>query len=334
MAAYRYTPDPGDEPPLARFRPRFRIRARPGVDGAAGDPAPGSIIPSSSIAGTALMSVVAIMSFLACLTVGAVTLIRDAANDWQGEIGREVTIQVRPIDGVDLSDAIARAVELAEAAPGVASADPLPEEENQALLEPWLGADLDIGELPIPRLIVVTLSDPAATDLPALGTRLRDEVRGASLDDHRMWTERLRTMAGATVVIGFAVLVLVFAATVLSVVFATRGAMSGNKDIVSVLHFVGAEDGFIAGEFQRHFLVLGLKGGLAGAAAASLVFAILSLALPGSSSPEGAQVSALFGSFSIGPLGYFGALGVAFVIAILTAVTSRLVVHRYLAAVE
>jgi cell division transport system permease protein len=332
MAAYRYTPEP--EEPVERLRPRFRLRSRVAPGAEPGDPAPGSIIPSNSIAGTALMSVVAIMSFLACLTVGAVTLIRDAAADWQGEVGREVTIQIRPIEGVDLADAIARAIEIAEAAPGVASADPLPESENAKLLEPWLGADLDIGELPIPRLIVVSLSDPAAADLAALGARLRDEVRGASLDDHRAWADRLRTAAGATVLIGFSVLVLVFAATVLSVVFATRGAMAGNRDIVSVLHFVGAENGFIAGEFQRHFLVLGLKGGLAGAAAACAVFAILSLALPGPSSPEGAQLSALFGSFSIGPVGYFGALGVAFVIAILTAVTSRLVVHRYLAAVE
>ena len=72
-------------------------------------------------------------------------------------------------------------------------------------------------------------------------------------------------MANVTVVIGASILALVFVATVLSVVFATRGAMASNRDVVSVLHFVGAEDGYIAREFQRHFLMLGLKGGLVGA---------------------------------------------------------------------
>ena len=84
-------------------------------------------------------------------------------------------------------------------------------------------------------------------------------------------------MANATVVVGLAILALVFVATVLSVVFATRGAMASNRDVVSVLHFVGAEDGFIAREFQRHFLLLGLRGGLAGAAAAAILFALLEL---------------------------------------------------------
>ena len=82
-------------------------------------------------------------------------------------------------------------------------------------------------------------------------------------------------MANATVFAGLAILVLVFVATVLSVVFATRGAMASNAVVVSVLHICGAEDGFIAREFQRHFLLLGLRGGLFGAAVAALVFAVL-----------------------------------------------------------
>ena len=84
---------------------------------------------------------------------------------------------------------------------------------------------------------------------------------GATLDDHRGWIDRMRAMAGAAVAIGIGVLLLMFAATVLSVTFATRGAMATNKNVIEVLHFVGAKNGFIAGNFQRHFLLLGLQGG-------------------------------------------------------------------------
>lgn len=293
---------------------------------------PSHLVPENTITGNALTVVIAIMSFLACLTLGAVTLVRDASRDWQVDLLREVTIQVRPIEGLDTSTEAARAAAIARNFRGIASVTVLDDDENTRLLEPWLGRELDMDELPIPRLIVIRLSDPGTVDLNALSDQLKAEIRGASLDDHRLWTERLQTMANVTVIIGVSVLSLVFVATILSVVFATRGAMASNRDVVSVLHFVGAEDGFIAREFQRHFLLLGLKGGISGALAAAVVFAILSFIIaPSMASPETDQVAALFGRFAVGPVGYFGALGIAFLVAVMTAVTSRLTVYRYLA---
>src|SRR5690606_37517119 len=110
-------------------------------------------------------------------------------------------------------------------------------------------------------------------------SRLAAEVPGATLDDHRAWTSRIQTMASVTILVGIGILGLVFLATVLSVVFATRGAMAGNRDVVSVLHFVGAADAYIAREFQRHFLMLGLRGGLIGAGVAALMFLMLGFVL-------------------------------------------------------
>jgi cell division transport system permease protein len=296
---------------------------------------PSQLIPENTVAGNALTIVVAIMCFLACLTLGGVTLVRDASREWRSDVLREVTIQVRPIEGVDVDAEAAKAATVARLAPGVASAEVLSADESGALLEPWLGAGLDLAELPIPRLVVVRLSDPSLVDLAALARRLEAQVRGASLDDHRTWTSRIQTMTNVTVLIGVSILTLVFVATVLSVVFATRGAMAGNRDVVSVLHFVGAEDGYIAREFQRHFLLLGLRGGLAGAAAAAFLFLVLGFVLgPSVDAGSGEQVSALFGRFTVGPVGYFGALGIAFLIAVMTAVTSRLTVYRYLAETE
>jgi cell division transport system permease protein len=295
---------------------------------------PGPIVPPSSIAGNAMMIVVAIMSFLACITVGAVTLVLDAAHNWQSDIASEVTIQIVPRGDVDVDAAVEAAIAIARATPGVAAVTALDDAENAALLEPWLGLGIDVAELPIPRLIVVSIADPDEIDLDRLAAELA-AVEGASLDDNRRWTDRLQSMANVSVIIGFAVLALVFTATVLSVVFATRGAMVGNQQIVSVLHFIGAEDGFVAGEFQRHFLLLGLKGGLAGAAVAAVLFTLITIGMMALRNlPEGAQVTALFGSFTVGPTAYFGALGVAFAIAMLTAITSRLTVFRYLGQVE
>ncbi len=295
---------------------------------------PNQLVPENTVSGNALTIVIAIMSFLACLTLGAVTLVHDASRDWQLDVQREITIQVRPIDGVDTAAEAARAADIARRTPGVIGADVLEDAENARLLEPWLGNGLDLADLPIPRLIVVRLADANAVDLDDLAASLGD-VRGASVDDHRVWAGRLQSMANATVFSGVAILGLVFVATVLSVVFATRGAMASNANVVSVLHLVGAEDGFIAREFQRHFLLLGLRGGLIGAAAAAFLFALLGFVLiPSMAGSEGERVSALFGRFAVGPIGYFGALGIAFLVAVMTALTSRLTVYRYLADSE
>jgi cell division transport system permease protein len=317
---------------IADFMPR-RSKGEP-LD-PADAPQASAIVPEQTVAGQALIIVVGIMSFLACITVGAVVLVSDAARDWQADIARELTIQVRPIENVDVTKEAQKAATIASGAAGVRSARVLSDEEDAKLLEPWLGTGVDVGELPLPRLVVVEIGDPEAVDVAALSEQLKNEVRGASLDDHRAWTDRLNTMAGATVAIGLIILGMVFLATALCVVFATRGAMAGNRDTVSVLHLVGAEDRFIVGEFQRHFLLLGLRGGLIGAGAAGILFLLMSII--GSqtfSAAEAEQVSMLFGSFAIGPTGYFGALGVAFLIAIMTAVTSRITVFRYLERVE
>jgi cell division transport system permease protein len=295
---------------------------------------PNQIVPDNTVAGNALTIVIAIMSFLACLTLGAVTLVRDASREWQLDIQRELTIQVKPIDGVDVAAETVKAADVARATRGVASAEILDQAANARLLEPWLGSGLDLSDLPIPRLVVVRLGDPGAVDLGDLDRRLTATVRGAALDDHRAWVTRLQSLANTTVIGGVAILALVAVATTLSVVFATRGAMATNNTVVSVLHLVGAEDGFIAREFQRHFLLLGLRGGLFGAASAAVIFALVGLIVIPLLTDSGDQVSAVFGRFAVGPIGYFGALGIAFLVALLTALTSRMTVYRHLAETD
>ena len=110
-------------------------------------------------------------------------------------------------------------------------------------------------------------------------------------------------------------------------VFATRGALSGNQHIVEVLHFVGAEASFVAADFQKHFFLIGLKGALAGGVAAALVFALAGIwASNQLATPEADQVTALFGAFAMGAGGYVGVLVIIVITAVLTALTTRLTV--------
>ena len=326
-------------PPARGGRPAKAPRRRREAD-RSGKPAPRRTqqtanVPPPTNAGRALILVIAIMTFLASLTIGAVTLVDAAADAWLSDIGREVTIEIRPIDGVDIANEIGKAEALAQEFPGVGGARGLSDEETRRLLEPWLGAGVDLAALPVPRLVIVTVNDPASFDVGALSDAVARDVRGGSLDDHAVWVDRLGAMARSMVAGGVAVLALVLVAMVLSVIFATRAAMAGNRQIIEVLHFCGAEDRFIAGEFQRHFLLLGAKGGVIGGGLSVAVFGAMHLAFRESSGLPGAdQIDMLVGGLTVPGEAYAGVLILVAGVALLTAATSRLAVRRSLATME
>ncbi len=120
--------------------------------------APTPIVPSGSIAGRSLAAVVAIMTFLAALTAGAVTMVVGTASDWQSDVGREVTIQVRPVSGRDIEADVRAATNIAQSTAGIADVRAYTKDESAKLVEPWLGSGLALGDLPIPRMIVVKLA--------------------------------------------------------------------------------------------------------------------------------------------------------------------------------
>jgi cell division transport system permease protein len=282
------------------------------------------IVPRGSIAGRALVAVVAIMTFLASMTTGAVLLISASAAEWQSEVSSEITVQVRPLPGRDIERDTLAVAEAIRAQPGIVDVRPFTRDESAKLLEPWLGTGLTLDDLPVPRVVVARVQPGTTLDLAALRGRVTKAAQSASVDDHRAWIERMRSMTGATVLAGIGILALVIIATIISVSFATRGAMAANRPIVEVLHFVGAGDRYIANRFLRHFLRLGLQGGVIGGGIAMLTFGFSeSIAGWFSGTPIGDQFGALLGTFALRPSGYLALAAQAALIAAITAWASR-----------
>jgi len=311
-------------------------------ENAEGDRPQQSIVPHASVASTALTLVVAIMTFLASLTLGAVTLVNDSARSRTSDVSREVTVQIAPAEGRDLAADILSAQTIAGAMPGVITVRVMDDTQVSELLAPWLGSGLDAAldgsvadALPVPAMIMLGVDLNNPPDLDTLRVRLETEIPTATLDDHRAWVGRLAIMAGSMIAIGIVIFLLVVAATVLIVVFATRGAMAGNAHVIEVLHFVGAEPPYIAGQFQKHFLLLGLRGAVVGGVAAIIAFVIMGFWTGTSvADPAAEQVRALFGTFSVGPAGYLGVGILIFAVALLTAFTSRYTVMRHVGGLD
>ena len=289
------------------------------------------LVPTTSVAGRALVTTVAIMTFLAALAAGAAVLVLDASHDWRTSVAREITIQIKPVPGRDIEADTAKAVALAQATPGVYAASPFSKAESEQLLQPWLGAGLDLADLPVPRLVVVALDPARPLDTAGLRSRLAEAVPGAGVDDHRLWLQRLALMARTMVLIAVFIFALILVAMGLAVSFATQGAMASNREIIEVLHFVGAADGYISRQFQSRFFRFGLRGGALGGAMAILVFFVSgSLAHWFRASAGAEQVEAMFGSFGLGVKGYLLIVGVAGGVAVLTGLVSRIIVFRHL----
>lgn len=290
------------------------------------------LIPRDSVAGRALVVVIAIMTFLACLTAGAALLVAHASQAWRSDVLREATIQVKPGAGDDIESLVAKAVAVASRSPEVESARAYSKAESEKLLEPWLGAGLDLSQLPVPRIIVLRLRGQRPDDdLASFRSALASAVPQAVLDDHRIWATRLGAMADAVVVLAAALFMLMIVAMSTAIGFATRGAVAANREIVEVLHLVGASNGFIAKEFQGHFRRLGLRGAMIGGLAAIASFAAASaLSFWRAHSPGGDEIAAMFGSFALGPSGYLALVAVCVAVTLLTGLLSREIVMRHL----
>lgn len=294
-----------------------------------------SIVPANDVTGQALVVVIAIMTFLASLAIGGVDLISHSAHNWESQVSSEATIQVRPTDGLDIEKTLRYAAELVKGFQGVKDAQIIDRSATERLLEPWLGTGLELKELPVPRLIVVTFTDENNIDFGMISDAIATQIPGGSFNDHHNAIDRLVLMAHATIIIGLIILCLVVSSLILTIVFATRSALSGNAHIVEVLHFIGADARFIARQFDFHFFKTGLKGSFYGGIVGSIVFLGLSFwSNQNIGTPEADQASALFGNFSIDRLTYVKILILVCSVSILTMVTSRLTILNQLRFID
>jgi cell division transport system permease protein len=290
------------------------------------------IVPSASIAGNALTVVIAIMSFLACLTAGAVYMVNQSANAWVNDIASEITVELDPVNTADIEKKMTLVSLFLAKQAGITQVKPLTAEDSAKLLEPWLGKSDALSALPIPRLIAVEIDRSNPPDIKTISEALTQNFEGVTLDDHRRWQAEIRTLTRSAALGGLAVLALVAAATIAVIVSATRSAMASNREIIEVLHYVGANERFISREFERHFLGLGVRAGLVGAIAAAITFLLLPVVTHtlGGGSLTATEMSRLVGSGELDFPGYLLCVLVVFVVASLCMLTSRLGVIRVL----
>jgi cell division transport system permease protein len=259
-------------------------------------------------------------------------MINESANAWLKDIASEVTAQIEPRDGIDTEKTLRDAEAFLRDHKGVARANALSLETSAKLLEPWLGQSDALSALPVPRLIAIEIDRDQPPNIEELRTELTKRFPTASLDDHRRWQRQIRTVTRSFALGGLAILLLVGAATTAIIVSATRSSLASNREIVEVLHFVGATDRYIAREFERHFLRLGIRAGIVGALCATGVFITMPsvMEMLGGGPTAAAEMHRLIGTGGLDATGYLMLAAVVITISALCMLTSRFGVFRIL----
>ncbi|MEM7059926.1 MAG: FtsX-like permease family protein [Pseudomonadota bacterium] len=232
------------------------------------------IMPVSGWSTPLTTMVAAAMSFLAVLAVAASMSANRLAAEWRADLAGVATVRVSAVSD-EVQDKISAVLEILRTTPGIAKVRILSDDEQGALLAPWLGADADLSGLPAPRLIDISLSGKGP-DAEALQQRLDLTVKGAVYDDHAAWRAPLTSSAKALerLALGAAIVVLLTAGVM--VAFAARATLAANDHVIATVRLMGAEDSFIAGAFVRGLASRAALGGVLGA----LLAAGALLALP------------------------------------------------------
>ena len=136
--------------------------------------------------------------------------------------------------------------------PGVTGATILNDAEMAELMSPWLGTDVVVNQLPLPKLIDVTIDTDNPPFLDQLKLDLAAVVPEAILDSHRIWLDDLIKLAnGLLNLIGF-VLLMLLATISLTVIYTTKSSLSIQKPIISLVHMMGARDWYITSRYASH----------------------------------------------------------------------------------
>jgi cell division transport system permease protein len=266
--------------------------------------------------------IIGIMVFLSVLVLATTLVLGNAIERWRLSYSVQMTVEVPP-SAVE-HGVLEHVIAVLTATPGVTAAEPLSDDRVAELLSPWIGGNIDIDQLPLPVLVDLRLEAPGAVDTVALQEVLDREAPGARIDDGRRWLDPVRETARALQMIAALMLVFIAAGAVATVVFMTRTGLAVHHDTIAILHQVGAQDRYIARQFQTQALGLALYGGVPG-----LIVGLLCIVLVGSLAGE--LEAPLLPEFALGTHGWVALLAVPVAAALIAMVTARLTVMTTLA---
>ena len=273
---------------------------------------------------TFLRVIVAVSVFLFSITLSGVLGINTMFENSRKQVVSNFTVQVLPLPDYEESRKdLLNVVSFLERYPDVKQVVVLSDAEINALLEPWLGNNVDIEMLPIPKLLDVQIDNARGFDYKELAVRLSEVSSQASINDHNLWLSRLLKFINSLKMLAVTVLILVAAACVAAIIYAVKTGLNIHRDIISILHIMGATDEYVAMNYVKHILEMSFFAGIIGA-----VLAVPAIMLIGDMAKD--IEAGIFNAITFGAENWLIILLLPLVSALLTAVAAYITVIKTL----
>ena len=214
---------------------------------------------------TFLSVIVAVSVFLFAITLSGVLGINTMFENSKKQVISNFTVQVLPLPNhEDSRKDLLSVVSFLERYPNVTEVSVLSDLELRALLEPWLGNNVDIELLPIPKLLDVKINTTTPFDYKKLAVRLSEISPQASINDHNLWLSRLLKFINSLKILALTVLLLVALASITAIIYAAQTSLNVHRDIINILHIMGATDKYIALNYVKQITQTSIIAGIIG----------------------------------------------------------------------
>ncbi len=232
------------------------------------------LLPIDKAAERPLWVVLIIMAFLAALALLSARMGDRNYSALQSELAGTATLQLKGLTPNNRLDIAQQALSLIETTAPNVNAQRVNDADAAALIEPWIGSNVNNLPSGITLPVLISLSNSTASEREALARAFNAAAISAVIDDHSEWSSDLTRASRAFTIGSYLILGLTFFAGTAATIFSVQSAMSAQSKTIAVFAQVGTADNFIA----RLFIVRAIKVGAAAAIIGALG-ALLFLAL-------------------------------------------------------
>lgn len=224
--------------------------------------------------------ILSLMVFLSLLSLSLGMSLNNLTENWQNALSGKITLEIPYKSTIDqtLDERVSAAIDVLHTLPEITSVTILGDQDTKRLLEPFLGTDLPLADLPLPQLIAIDLKKGSALDLDHLQKNLKSTIGDVKIDDHGYWMKDIQRLSSTIEHLCLFLIILILSISTIVIIYATRMGLAIHFNVIELLHIMGAPDTYIASQFRRHMSFTAIKGsfiGCLGVFGCFLIFVLL-----------------------------------------------------------